>query len=441
MWINPKSIFTTKCAMSLRSSAEDENGGISLHRVLPSTRHSRARGNPGWFSAELAWIPAFAGMTEPRRPLRSHSLTKFSKEFTKDTKVSDNKTCELYGLRDLRDEKYFTAHLVNTISLIILSGLWIPSFTDAAQSKPLIKVVAGYGSTDGAIAPLWFAKETRLFEKRGLDVLLVGMGTGSVSLRALIAKDLEIASLSGSGLVQAALQGADTVILSAAINGFIFKVFGAPEMTSPAHLKGKKLGVSRYGATSDFAIRLALKKWGLNPDRDVSILQVGTTQDTVRAMQTKMLDAGVLSGTASLVARKAGFRELGDLAELGLHYPMAPIGTTRSYLQKNEAVVKEFMLAYIEAIRDYKRNKEAALAVLKKYTRNDDREVLEDSYSNNLNKYLPLPIPTREGIQTILAELASTVPAAKNADPEQFVAYKIAREIEASGFVKKLYEK
>ena len=312
---------------------------------------------------------------------------------------------------------------------------------DAAQSKPLIKVTAGYGSPDGAIAPLWFAKETNLFEKRGLDVLLVGMGTGAVSLRALIAKDLEIASLSGSGLVQAALQGADTVILSAAINGFVFKVFGPPDMTSPAQLKGKKLGVSRYGATSDFAIRLALKKWGLNPDRDVNILQIGTTPDTVRAMQTKIIDAGVLSGTASLVARKAGFRELGDLAELGLHYPMAPLGTTKSYLQKNEPLVKEFMLAYVEAIHDFKRNKEAALAVIKKYNRNADREVLEDSYNNYVNKYLPLPIPTAEGIKTILAELASTVPAAKNAEPEQFVAYKIAREIEASGFVKKLYEK
>jgi NitT/TauT family transport system substrate-binding protein len=326
------------------------------------------------------------------------------------------------------------------LAILILLSLQ-PRPIQAGQAKPMIKVIAGYGSTDGAIAPLWFAKETKLFEKRGLDVLLVGMGTGAVSLRALIAKDLEIASLSGSGLVQAALQGADTVILSAAINGFIFKVFGPPDMTSPAQLKGKKLGVSRYGATSDFAIRLALKKWGLNPDRDVNILQIGTTQDTVRAMQTKIIDAGVLSGTASLVARKAGFRELGDLAELGLHYPMAPLGTTRSFLQKNENLVKDFMLAYIEAIHDFKRNKESALAVIQKYNRNADREVLEDSYNNYVNKYLPLPIPTADGIRTILAELASTVPAAKNADPEQFVAYKIAREIEASGFVKKLYEK
>jgi NitT/TauT family transport system substrate-binding protein len=311
----------------------------------------------------------------------------------------------------------------------------------AVEAKPLIKVVAGYGSADGAVAPLWFAKETKLFEKRNLDVLLVGMGTGSVSLRALIAKDLEIASLSGSGLVQAALQGADTVIISAAINGFIFKVFATPEITSPAQLKGKKLGVSRYGATSDFAVRLALKKWGLNPERDVTILQIGTTQDTLRAMQTKMLDAGVLSGTASLVARKAGFRELGDLGELGLDYPMAPIGTTKGYIQKHEPQVREFMLAYIEAIHDFKRNKEAALTVLRKYTRNEDREVLEDSYSNYANKYLALPIPTIEGIRTILTELSTTVPAAKNADPEQFVATKIAREIEASGFVKRLYEK
>jgi NitT/TauT family transport system substrate-binding protein len=326
---------------------------------------------------------------------------------------------------------------------VVIAGCFAVHATPAlaAQSKTLTKVAAGYGSADGAIAPLWFAKETKLFEKRGLDVLLIGMGTGSVSLRALIAKDLEIASVSGSGLVQAALQGADTVIISAAINGFIFKVFAAPEITNPAQLKGKKLGVSRYGATSDFAVRLALKKWGLNPEHDVNILQIGTTQDTLRAMQTKMLDAGVLSGTASLLARKAGFRELGDLADLGLHYPMAPIGTTKTYIQKNEGLVREFMLAYLEAIHDFKRNKETALAVLKKYTRNDDREVLEDSYNNYTNKYLALPIPTLDGIRTILTELSTTVPAAKNADPEQFVSYKVAREIEASGFVKRLYEK
>jgi ABC-type nitrate/sulfonate/bicarbonate transport system substrate-binding protein len=311
----------------------------------------------------------------------------------------------------------------------------------AGQAKPLVKVVVGYGSTDGGVAVLGFAKETKLFEKHGLDVVLVGMGTGSVSLRALIAKDLEISSLSGSGLVQAALQGADTVLIAALINGFVFKIFSAPEISIPAQLKGKKLGVSRYGATSDFAVRLALKKWGLNPERDVNILQFGTSQDTVRAMQTKMLDAGVMSGTSSLIARKAGFRELGDLADLGLHYPTSAVGTTKSYLQKNEAVVKDFMLAYIEAIHDFKRNKETALAVLKKYTRNDDREVLEDSYNTVASKYQALPIPTIEGIRTILTELSSSVPAAKNADPEQFVSYKIAREIEASGFVKRLYEK
>jgi len=135
-----------------------------------------------------------------------------------------------------------------------------------------------------------------------------------------------------------------------------------------------------------------------------------------------------------------GLSRAGRLADLGLHYPTSAIGTTKSYLQKNEGLVKEFMLAYIEAIHDFKRNKEVALTVLKKYTRNDDREVLEDSYSNVASKYLALPIPTIEGIRTILTELSSTVPAAKNADPEQFVSYKIAREIEASGFVKRLYE-
>ena len=356
------------------------------------------------------------------------------------TRIQRNDICiDMLGCCFDRHKIANSRRLLIAALITVVLGAHPPSAL-AAQAKPLIKVMAGYGSTDGGAQVLWFAKETKLFEKHGLDVVLVGMGTGSVSLRALIAKDLEISSLSGSGLVQAALQGADTVLISALINGFIFKVFAAPEISSPAQLKGKKLGVSRYGATSDFAVRLALKKWGLNPDRDVNILQIGTSQDTIRAMQTKMLDAGVMSGTSSLIARKAGFRELGDLAELGLHYPTSAIGTTKSYLQKNEALVKNFMLAYIEAIHDFKRNKEAALAVLKKYTRNDDREVLEDSYSSAASKYLALPIPTIEGIRTILTELSSTVPAAKNADPEQFVSYKILREIEASGFVKRLYE-
>ena len=310
----------------------------------------------------------------------------------------------------------------------------------ALAGQPLVKAVIGYGSADGGVAVLGFAKEAKLFEKYGLDVVLVGMGTGSVSLRALIAKDLQISSLSGSGSVQAALQGADTVLIAALVNGFVFKIFSAPEISSPAQLKSKKLGVSRYGATSDFAVRLALKKWGLNPERDVNILQIGTSQDTVRALQAKMLDAGVTTGTSSLIAHKSGFRELADLADLGLDYPTSAIGTTRSYLQKNEATVKGFMLGYIEGIHDFKRNKEAAIRVLRKYTRTDDREVLEHNYNEIANKYLPLPIPTLEGIRTILTELSSTTPAAKNADPEQFVSYKIAREIEASGFVKRLYE-
>src|SRR5207247_1438129 len=133
--------------------------------------------------------------------------------------------------------------------ITVFLGLHAPSML-CAQAKPLIKVVAGYGSTDGAIAPLWFAKETKLFEKRGLDVRLVGMGTGSVSLRALIANDLEIASLSGSGLVQAALQAADTIILSAALDGFVFKVVGAPEVTSAARRRGAERHRVADGAQS-----------------------------------------------------------------------------------------------------------------------------------------------------------------------------------------------
>jgi NitT/TauT family transport system substrate-binding protein len=309
------------------------------------------------------------------------------------------------------------------------------------QVKQLTKLMVGYGSVDGSIAPLWFAKETGLFEKHGLDVVLVGMGTGSVSLRALIAKEVALASVSAAGLIQAALQGADTLLISSAINGFVFKIMTIQEITSPAQLKGKRLGVSRYGATSDFAARLALKKWGMVPEKDLKILQIGTSQDAARALLAGLIDAGVLSGTGSFMAKRSGFRELADLSELGLHYPHAPIGTTKSFLQQNEKIVKAFMLAYIEAIHDYKKDRETALKVLRRYTRTEGREILEDNYDTHVSKYLPLPIPTREGIKTILAEISGTFSGSKTVDPDQFVAYKILREIEASGIIKRLYEK
>lgn len=314
-----------------------------------------------------------------------------------------------------------------------------PAHSEESQRPPLLRVA--YGSADGAVAPLWLAKEAGFFERRELKVELIGMGTGSVSLRALIANEVQLASLSAAGLVQAALQGADTLLLSSAINGFVFNIMTAPGITTPAQLKGKRLGVSRYGATSDFAARLALKKWGMAPEKDVTILQIGTSQDTARALQAGLIDAGVLSGASALAARRSGFRELADLSELGLHYPHAPIGTTRSFLQQNEKMAREFLLAYIEAIHHYKTDKEASLKVLRKYTRTEDREILEGIYSALSGKYLPLPVPTREGIKTILAEISGSFPAARTADPERFVAYKIPREIEASGFIKRLYEK
>ena len=331
-----------------------------------------------------------------------------------------------------------------TLAACIIGLLTLSSparFAHAEQAKRVPDLRVGYGSADGAIAPLWLAKEAGLFEKRDLNVELIGMGAGSVSLRALIANDVQLASLSAAGLIQAALQGADTLLISSAINGFVFKVMTAPGITTPAQLKGKKLGVSRYGATSDFAARLALKRWGMAPEKDVTILQIGTSQDTGRALQAGLIDAGVLSGTSALMARKSGFRELADLFESGLHYPHAPIGTTRSFLQQNDKMAREFLLAYIEAIYRYKTDKERALKVLRKYTRTEDREILEDIYSTLSGKYLPLPVPTREGIKTILAELSGSFPAARTAQPEQFVSYKIPREIEASGFIKRLYER
>jgi NitT/TauT family transport system substrate-binding protein len=313
-------------------------------------------------------------------------------------------------------------------------------FADAAQSQALPKVRAAYTSIGIQFDPVYIMKELDLTRKYGLDVDMLFVPVSSRAIQAALAGEIQFITSGGVANINANATGADFVGLTATLNTFVFKIISSPEIKKPEQLKGKKVGISRLGGASDFSIRYALTHWGLVPDKDVALIQVGGEPEEVMALQNKAVDAVILSEPFASVATRAGGVVLADLSQLGVRYTMHGFGVRKSYVQANRDVTVRFMKAYLEGIYVFKTNKDVALNVLKKYTRLDDTSLVQTSYDEMSQRLIRrVPYPDREGIQTIIDQLAKTRPQMKSLNPGDFIDPSILKEIEDSGFVKKLY--
>jgi len=316
----------------------------------------------------------------------------------------------------------------------------IVTFAAAAQGQNLPKVRAAYTSIGIQFDPVYIMKELNLPRKYGLDVDVLFVPVSSRAIQAALAGEIQFITSGGVANINANVTGADFVGLTATLSTFVFKIIASPELKKPEQLRGKKVGISRLGGASDFSIRYALTRWGLVPDKDVAIIQVGGEQEEVLALQNKAVDAVILSEPFATVATRAGASMLVDLSQLGVPYTMHGFGARKSYIQANRDITIRFMKAYLEGIYVFKTNKDVALNVLKKYTRLDDMSLVQTSYEEMSQRLIRrVPHPDREGIQTIIDQLAKTRPQMKNLNPGDFIDPSILKEIEDSGFVKKLY--
>ena len=316
----------------------------------------------------------------------------------------------------------------------------IVTFAAAAQGQNLPKVRAAYTSIGIQFDPVYIMKELNLPRKYGLDVDVLFVPVSSRAIQAALAGEIQFITSGGVANINANVTGADFVGLTATLSTFVFKIIASPELKKPEQLKGKKVGISRLGGASDFSIRYALTHWGLVPDKDVAIIQVGGEPEEVMALQNKAVDAVILSEPFASVATRAGAAVLADLSQLGVRYTMHGFGARKSYIQANRDITIRFMKAYLEGIYVFKTNKDVALNVLKKYTRLDDLSLVQTSYDEMSQRLIRrVPYPDREGIQTIIDQLAKTRPQMKNLNPGDFIDPSILKEIEDSGFVKKLY--
>lgn len=320
-----------------------------------------------------------------------------------------------------------------TTAIAIVPGI-LALFLGVARAASPVRVA--YSAISGAMGPLWVAHDMGIFSRYGLEVQLLYIGGGSVVTQALLGGDVQFVRLGANAVVQASLRGADLKMIANTIDRLVFKLMSKPEIKSPADLKGKTIGVTRLGGSTDFALDLALKKWGLRRGADVAVLQTGGMPQLLSAIKSGPIDAGVISPPTNLQAQKLGLRELVDFGDLEIPYPNSPLAAMQSYLAKNHDLVLRFLRGYAEGIHRVKTDRNNTMKIFSKYTAVKEPEILAELYQIYSIKYLErIPFVSSDAVEAVLqTEVKSG--SAKAAD---FVDNSFVSELEREGFFRQLY--
>jgi len=326
-------------------------------------------------------------------------------------------------------------NLPRLILAVLFSAVLLAAVSVSAQEGRPLR--AGYTSISGNMTPLWAAKEGGYFKKYGIDIDLISMPSGNEGMNALIAGELEFLAIAGSTTASAAVGGAEVVALGTTIERLVTSLMVVPAIQKPEDLRGKSVGISRFGTSIDTGARIAIQHFGLEPVKDVSIVQIGAMPSILGALRGGRIQGAILSYPSIIQAKREGYREMLDIASLGMPYASTGITVRRNYVQQKREVVTNYVKAIVEAIARLKKDKAFALGVMGKYLRTKDKEVLEGTYEVSVVKYLKaVPFPTVEAFRSVLDELAQVNPKAKGQDPRKFFDDSILQELEKNGFVK-----
>ena len=325
------------------------------------------------------------------------------------------------------------------ITLLSVLLLALP-FTAPCQTKPLKQVYVGVSSVSMGNIIIFVTKEAKLFEKYGLYADPVAMRGSGESSKAMIGGSIQFSPIATPTVINADLSGADLVILGHTLPGVVHAMIVKPEIKKVEDLKGKTIGVTTFGSLTDFLVRYMLRKKGLNPQRDVTLIQIGGDPERIGALKQGSIDAASLSFPGYGIAMKMGFPMLWDSAK-EIDYPWIEITTRRSIVQKDRDMVMNYVKAYMEATALFKRDREFGKKVIKKTLRLDNEELLNESYDLFAKNFLQVPYPNTAGMKTSFEYVATTRPDIWNHKPDEFVDRSFIEELDKNGFIKKLYEK
>lgn len=319
-------------------------------------------------------------------------------------------------------------------ALIIEHPLW------AGEQPSLRKIRSAVTSISGSMSPPWAAHEAGIFAKHGLQVEVIATPSGLQGMNTLIAREVDFVHIAGGTTAGAAVGGADVKIIATFVGTLVLNLAVRPEIEKPEQLRGKSIGISRFGTSLHTGARLAVRHFGMEAGRDVAIVEIGSGDWIVGALQSGRIQGGVFGYPATSRAMKLGNRLMLHLPALNLAYAANGLSTRGDLIRNDPDLVRRYLSAVIEASALMKQDRAFALTVLRKYLRNDDPEILGETYDVQIAKYLmKVPLPTAEAVRSVVEELAERSPKAKDQDPAKFFDDRFVRQLQNSGFIDSLY--
>jgi ABC-type nitrate/sulfonate/bicarbonate transport system substrate-binding protein len=302
---------------------------------------------------------------------------------------------------------------------------------EPSSPPPLIKARVVHSAIAGSQAILQVIEDAGLFARHGLEVETSNIG-GRVATAGLLSGEYPLVVTSGAEVVSAGMAGGDVVTVAVALNTLDTSIWTHDAM-EPAGLRGKRIGVTQLGDSTDFAARFATRRWGLDPATDIQIVQIGQPPERLAALESGAVDATILQPPLTTRARKLGFTKLADVANLGLEYQHTVVISTKKRLAEDPEPVARFVRAWSEGLYYYRANPEPARASVGKFMRLDDPEALAETYTHYRGLYAIPPYPTLKGLQAIIDVFAETDERARGLRPEDLVDTRFLDALQTSG--------
>jgi len=310
-----------------------------------------------------------------------------------------------------------------------------------AAQAPLEKLRLTYSAIGGSQASVWVPYEAGIFRKHGLDVELLYVAGGGRAAQVVQSGEVPIGVFTGGSVINAHLAGGDLVVIASSMNVMTFVVMARPEIKRVEDLKGKKIGVSRFGSATDFGLRYVEEQWPVKRQRDFAVLQMGGVTDVYNALRAGTLDAAVINAELAILGRREGYRELADISKMGINFPTSSIITTRSFIKRNENTVRKFVRAFVEGVHFGKTQRAPTINVMKKYLRSSDAAMFDELYEMYIVRNIPrIPRPSPESLKTVMDQMVETDPRVASLKPEQFIDARFFQELEKEGFIQKLWK-
>lgn len=324
------------------------------------------------------------------------------------------------------------------ITAIFAFILLVASFS-LARSQERVRIA--WAGASPANSPIWVVQEKGFLKKQGLDAEVISITASPIALQAMLAGEVDVIVTSVTTLVNSRLAGADTVMILGMVPTFVDHIITLPSITRVEELKGKTGGVNRIGSTSDLGLRLALRRLGIDPEKDARIITAGGNPERFAALSKGVVQFTIMPEPFVREAEKLGFRDFLDIGSLKIPFWWNGVLTREAIIKAKRPVVAKFARAMTEALHFLKTEKEASKAIFSKNLRLTDPEGLERAYKAYSGVFPQAPYPTPDGVKTLLDDMAPRNPKAAAADPKTFVDMSFVQELEAAGFIKQLYKK